>query len=171
VRWDRDGALRSRSGFSDFEPAAPRDGYDPRGELARREGLDDVIVRAELESERTRSISSPLAISMTIGTSDSLRISRARSRPSPSGSITSSNTRSGEPRVGRASRAPASVGATSASNSSRPSLSASGSEIVASSSHQEDSSQHAIDGTRRIVPSSSRNRFRRRATSIWNCRS
>ena len=80
-----------------------------------------------------RSISSPRAVSMMMGTSDSVRISRQRSRPSPSGSMTSRRIRSGG--VARQAFVAASiVPATSASKPSRPKCSARGSEIVTSSS-------------------------------------
>src|SRR5438094_3051869 len=61
------------------------------------------------------------------------RICRRTSRPSPSGSITSSRTRSGEP-VRKASSPSATVPATTGENPSRDSAAASGSEIDSSSS-------------------------------------
>ena len=39
--------------------AAPQDGADPSGELARGEGLDDVVVRAELEPEHAIDLLTP----------------------------------------------------------------------------------------------------------------
>ena len=80
-----------------------------------------------------RSASSPRAVSMMMGTRERWRSSRQTSNPDPSGSITSSRTRSGSTRPARSS-ASAAVPATWVSKPSRPRASASGSVIEGSSS-------------------------------------
>ena len=80
-----------------------------------------------------RSISVPRAVSITIGTSDRRRSSRQTSRPSPSGRLRSSITRSGS--ISSASSiAPAAVPVTIASKPARRNASAKGWEIESSSS-------------------------------------
>ena len=114
---ERERADRDRAPGRRGRAASAHDRPHARDELAGAERLHDVVVGAELEAH------DPVDLLAASGEHDDRdvggrRISRHRSRPSPSGSITSSRTRSGSPRSKRG-RASSSVPATSGSNPSR----------------------------------------------------
>jgi hypothetical protein len=82
----RPGRRRVRAGRGGLGPA--KDRLDTQDELARRERLDEVVVRAVLEA------ADPTRIGIVADTS-SRRTARITARPSSSGSIRSSTTRAG----------------------------------------------------------------------------
>ena len=111
--------------------AAPHDRAHPRDELARRERLDDVVVGAELETDDAVDL---LAARRE---HDDRNVGRLADLPGEVSAVAVGEHHVEQHEVGlfaRRPRAPAIVGVTSASNPSRARCSASGSEILASSS-------------------------------------